>query len=221
MDTLYKDMATADTVALKQHVRSVALAARDALSMQNRIKKSRIICERLTSMLDASLAQAGPKESGRPFTIVVYASFRTEVNLDQFISAAYSRGAHIAFPCMNRERARERGEQPMSMRVVSEADYERGDVPFICSPIEAFDVDEPVLEPYPLVNPNDVDMAVIPLVAFDKWNRRLGYGGGNYDSFLPQLREETLVVGVGFAEQRVGAVPCEPHDVTLPHIVSA
>ena len=64
-------------------------------------------------------------------------------------------------------------------------------------------------------------MVVVPLVAFDGQGGRLGYGGGNYDKFLPRLQDATLVVGVGFEEQRVDEVPREAHDLTLPHIISA
>ena len=65
------------------------------------------------------------------------------------------------------------------------------------------------------------DIAVIPMVAFDSTLMRLGYGGGNYDRFLPKLRPDCLVAGVAFAEQQIPVVPTEPHDLSLPRIISA
>ena len=59
------------------------------------------------------------------------------------------------------------------------------------------------------------------MVAFDAGNHRLGYGGGNYDRFLPQLRGDAVVCGIAFAEQQVERVPLEPHDLPLPHIIVA
>ncbi len=71
------------------------------------------------------------------------------------------------------------------------------------------------------VAPQEIDAVVVPMVAFDAHNNRLGYGGGNYDRFLPQLREGAVVVGVAFKEQKIPAVPLEPHDLSLPFIVQA
>lgn len=70
------------------------------------------------------------------------------------------------------------------------------------------------------VDPEELDAVVVPLVAFDDAGRRLGYGGGNYDQLLPRLRDDVAVVGIAFDEQRVETVPCEPHDIALPHVVS-
>lgn len=70
------------------------------------------------------------------------------------------------------------------------------------------------------VTPSGIDAIIVPLVAFDDDHFRLGYGGGNYDTFLPQLREDCLVIGVAFEEQRVDAVPREPHDLPLPSILA-
>ena len=57
------------------------------------------------------------------------------------------------------------------------------------------------------------------MVAFDEGNMRLGYGGGNYDRFLREIREDAVVCGVAFREQEVPAVPTEPHDLALPKII--
>lgn len=72
---------------------------------------------------------------------------------------------------------------------------------------------------FAFVPPKTIDAIVVPLVAFDSHNFRLGYGGGNYDTFLPQLRQDCLVMGVAFEEQQVEAVPLEPHDLPLPSII--
>lgn len=239
MDNLTEDIAAADTLALKQVVRAMALAARDAISPEARAAKSADICRELLKMLDAELTafesegedprerhpnrNAGGRGRGKrraAFTVGAYAAFEKEVNLDAFIVGAYQRGCAVAFPCMNRDP--ERGVSlPMIMRRVGRAAYERGDVPFISSPIEAFEEDEDVVQPYPVVKPADLDMLVVPLVAFDAQSNRLGYGGGNYDTFLPELSPACAVVGAAFAEQRVPEVPLEPHDMPLPAIASA
>lgn len=71
------------------------------------------------------------------------------------------------------------------------------------------------------VAPARIDAVIVPLVAFDGACNRLGYGGGNYDRFLAQLPPDAFVAGVAFEEQRIDAVPTEPHDQPLPRIFTA
>ncbi len=87
--------------------------------------------------------------------------------------------------------------------------------PLRCLACEALEHDG-----FQAVDPEKLDAVVVPLVAFDDAGRRLGYGGGNYDQLLPRLRDDVAVVGIAFDEQRVETVPCEPHDIALPHVVS-
>lgn len=208
MDTMETSILT-----MKQLARSTALSRRDSIDSDTRLAKSKNICNQLSGLLDLACAQ-----TDQPVLVAVYSALRYEVNLTPFILHAYDRGCSVAFPCMNRDRDL---FGPMSMRVVPREDFERGDVPFVRSPVEAFEDDEESLVHYPVVDPHGIDMVVVPLVAFDSANRRLGYGGGNYDTYLPHLRENALVVGAAFSEQRIDEVPCEPHDLALAHIVSA
>lgn len=87
--------------------------------------------------------------------------------------------------------------------------------PLRCLACEALERDG-----FQAVDPEELDAVVVPLVAFDDAGRRLGYGGGNYDQLLPRLRADATVVGIAFDEQRVETVPCEPHDIALPRVVS-
>lgn len=87
--------------------------------------------------------------------------------------------------------------------------------PLRCLACEALERDG-----FQAVDPEKLDAVVVPLVAFDDAGRRLGYGGGNYDQLLPRLRADAVVIGIAFDEQRVETVPCEPHDIALPHVVS-
>jgi 5-formyltetrahydrofolate cyclo-ligase len=73
--------------------------------------------------------------------------------------------------------------------------------------------------PGPL-DPGDLDVVVVPGVAFTMRGHRLGQGGGHFDRFLPRLRAGCLRVGVCFREQLVDEVPSEPHDVVLDAVVS-
>ncbi len=63
------------------------------------------------------------------------------------------------------------------------------------------------------------DMLLVPLLAFDRAGRRLGYGGGYYDRTLAALAG-TPAIGFGFACQEVACVPVEPHDRLLSGVVT-
>ncbi|RYY12359.1 MAG: 5-formyltetrahydrofolate cyclo-ligase [Alphaproteobacteria bacterium] len=56
-------------------------------------------------------------------------------------------------------------------------------------------------------------LLLVPLLAFDRWGHRLGYGGGYYDRTLAAL--PAFTIGCGFALQEVDRVPTETHDHRL------
>lgn len=89
----------------------------------------------------------------------------------------------------------------------------------LAHPLRRHNVKELEAAGFHFVAPSAIDALIVPLVAFDDRNFRLGYGGGNYDNFLPHIRKDCLVIGVAFEEQRADAVPIEPHDIPMPSII--
>ncbi|MDI2089903.1 5-formyltetrahydrofolate cyclo-ligase [Commensalibacter oyaizuii] len=63
------------------------------------------------------------------------------------------------------------------------------------------------------------DFIFVPLLAFDLFGNRLGYGGGYYDRTL-QCFPNAKVAGVAFSYQEVPCVPTEMYDYKLPIIVT-
>lgn len=222
----------------KHTLRADALRRRDALSQTQRQPRCTTICAQLSEILNETLARyhdvsADPAVCYRqpPLTLALYHAMRSEVDIASFAEVAYQKDVTVCFPCMTKGKAAlgsredpallpERNPKPsMVMRNVPRAHYESGRVPFLENPLQSFSTDDPLLETFPLVDASLIDMVIVPIVAFDNENNRIGYGGGNYDRFLDALRDNALVVGVAFDEQRVAAVPCEPHDLTLPKII--
>lgn len=72
------------------------------------------------------------------------------------------------------------------------------------------------------INPKEYtgtfDLIIIPGLAFDNKNYRLGYGGGYYDSFLMN-HPQAYKLGIFYPEQKVDSVPTEPHDLSLDKIL--
>jgi len=62
-----------------------------------------------------------------------------------------------------------------------------------------------------IVDPSEVEMVLVPGVAFDRQGGRLGYGGGFYDRLLP-LTGNAVRVGVTYDELVLDAIPMEPWD---------
>jgi len=70
----------------------------------------------------------------------------------------------------------------------------------------------------PEIPPRDLDLVLVPGVAFDLRGHRLGRGQGFYDRLLANVRG--LKCGVAFDEQIVNAVPAETRDVRMDFIVT-
>ena len=65
---------------------------------------------------------------------------------------------------------------------------------------------------------NEIDIIIVPGLAFTLDGKRLGRGGGYYDRALAELREDALSVGVCFGFQLLETLPTELHDKSV-HLV--
>lgn len=63
------------------------------------------------------------------------------------------------------------------------------------------------------------DLVLVPLLAFDRAGRRLGYGGGYYDRTLAAL-PGAKAIGIAYAGQEMPEVPAGPQDMRLPLIAT-
>ena len=77
-----------------------------------------------------------------------------------------------------------------------------------------FGIPEPTTPAYT----GDIDLVIVPAVAFDAKGRRLGRGGGYYDRFIKKLTHAVLV-GVGYDFQLVDEVPAARHDQHVHRII--
>lgn len=75
------------------------------------------------------------------------------------------------------------------------------------------------LESLPTIEPAAVDAVVVPGVAFTLSGKRLGYGGGYYDRYLPLLQPSARTMALALPEQVVGDIPVEAYDVRVQHVL--
>lgn len=196
----------------KAESRRAVIARRNAIDLDVRAAKSAVVCARLVELLDRLDATA-------PRTVAVYAAMDSEVDPAAFAAAAAARGWRVAYPCMLSASDAAACGQRMCMRTVAAGDVSAA--PFIAHPTRAFAATDIDNNRCPIVPAAELDMVVVPLVAFDRAGARLGYGGGCYDRYLPMLSPACQIVGIAFDEQRVEHVPTEAHDLPLPNIISA
>jgi 5-formyltetrahydrofolate cyclo-ligase len=71
----------------------------------------------------------------------------------------------------------------------------------------------------PMVPWDEIDLVIVPGLAFDLSGRRLGRGGGVYDRALAQLPPGTARVGVAHPDLIADILPSEPHDVAMTHLI--
>ena len=68
---------------------------------------------------------------------------------------------------------------------------------------------------------SNIDLMLLPLVAFDAQGNRLGMGGGYYDRYLAELAKPPRLVGVAFAlQQTEHLLPSEAWDIPLDAVVT-
>ena len=81
-----------------------------------------------------------------------------------------------------------------------------------------------MLEPALLQTSHTIpEFMLIPLLAFDEYNHRLGYGGGFYDRYLKKylkVHNKITTIGIAFSFQRHHKLPSTSNDVKLDYILT-
>jgi 5-formyltetrahydrofolate cyclo-ligase len=179
----------------KAELRKKMIYFRDSLSMEERNTKSHAIKTQLTKLKAYQDAEV----------IFVYVSFRSEVDTRCFIKRAKKDGKRIAVPV-----SIPKGKVLQPCEISSLDDLVPG----------TWGILEPIKGNCRPVDSKEIDLAVVPGLAFDYCFHRLGYGAGYYDRFLPSLRKETTKVGIGYDFQLLDRIPVEEFDVPLSGIIT-
>ncbi len=176
--------------ARKRAVRRAAIARRDLLNEEERSTKSERIVERVLALPEVGAAR----------TVMAFWSFASEVQTSALIERLHEAGKRVALP------------RVAEGDIVAVA-YAPGD------PVSAtsFGAMEPV--GVDLVPAEDVDVVIVPGVAFDRRGGRVGYGGGFYDRLFARA-PSVPAVAVGFAVQLVDEVPQGRSDSPVDVIVT-
>lgn len=182
--------------AAKQALRVRSRRLRAALGREDRERASLAICRHL---LDSQLYR-------RATTIGAYAAFGDEVDLSSLISSAPSERPvkRVALPRIVPD-----PDRILTLHLAPSAGLEPHPFGPLQPPADA-----------PPVDPAELDLVLVPGLAFDRRGGRLGYGRGYYDRLLARLPADPPLVGVAFDATVVEHVPVAVHDVTMTHLVT-
>lgn len=75
-------------------------------------------------------------------------------------------------------------------------------------------------EPGRSLDAHQIDLVVVPGVAFDRQGGRLGHGRGYYDELLKRLHPEVPRIGLAYECQLFDEIPMLPHDVPMHKVIT-
>jgi len=184
---------------LKDSLRREAIALREGMPPDVRAAWSEALRERITTLRCWKDAR----------TVGLFAAIRGEVDLLPLVQTAVARGKRAVFPRVDRA-----GRTLVFFGVHSAGDLVPG----------AFGVPEPPADPARTVAAADIDLLLVPGVAFDARGGRLGFGGGFYDRLLGAAGRAAdagvLALGAVFERQILPEVPMAPSDRRVDALVT-
>ena len=140
-------------------------------------------------------------------TVMFYVDVRTEVRTRQALPDALGHGKRIVVPyCVDGElelfHLQNMDELATGMYKILEPKAELRDVAAKRVAVE------------------DLDLVMVPGVAFDRRGARMGHGKGYYDKLLEHARPDAPLVALAFECQLFPEIPTQAHDVFMDKIVT-
>lgn len=188
-----------DAELTRHALRRQARAARRALDDAQRALAATQLCSHL---LAAPLLMSARR-------VAAYAAVASELDLMPLIAALIERGTEVYLPHIE--------HTAPHMRFARWRGQKRFLLP------NRFGIPEPVGDAGSMLDAQQLDVVLLPLVAFDDRGQRLGSGAGYYDralAFRLQSEPPPWLIGIGYACQQVSAIPAASWDVPLDGIAT-
>ena len=183
-------------IQTKQELRQLILGRIKAQKEDVALLKSRVICEKLLDLPEFRGAR----------TILCYASFRGEVETFVLMKTVMEFKKRVALPLV-----RKKDKRIVAVLINSLNELQSG----------AYGILAPVDMAQNALSPCELDLVVVPGVAFDRSNNRLGRGAGYYDKFLSELPATTPTIGLAYDIQIVDVIPgLETHDRPVSAVIT-
>lgn len=187
------------TVDERQSLRAKMAARRSMLEASARISAATGVMRSLEQLPEFMVDQ----------NIAGYWAVRGEVPLNLAVARLHARGQRYFLPVLD-------AQAPRTLRF---AEFIAGGA---LEP-NRFGIPEPL--DTAAHDARQLDVVLLPLLAFDACGNRLGTGGGWYDTTFSFLRQcarpsKPLLVGIGYAFQQVESLPAENWDVPLDYVAT-
>ena len=176
----------------KKRLRREMIARRDAMPAAER--------ERLTASMARHLTTLPEFRSAR--TVLATMSIGSEWSTRDFIAGARADGKTLVLPRIS-------AEAPKRLEIYAVDDLHRDLVPGV------WDIPEPDPARCRKVDIAAVDFALVPALAVDRDNFRLGYGAGYFDGLLGSRKVKPYCVTALPSPFIVERLPHEPHDIPV------
>lgn len=137
-------------------------------------------------------------------TIMTFISFSNEVNTHNLIKESISNKKRIIVPITF--------PKTKEIRPSEISNFDELEIGF-------YNILTPKKEFIRLINPMEIELTIVPGLAFDRNGYRIGYGGGYYDRFL-SLYPDIIKIGIAFDLQIVDSLPREEFDIPVDFIVT-
>jgi 5-formyltetrahydrofolate cyclo-ligase len=183
------------SIQTKQELRALILDHIKAQKEEVALSKSRAILEKMMSLTAFKNAR----------TILCYASFKGEVDTFSLMQKAMELNKRVALPLVRKE---EKRIVPVLIRSLQEL---KPGAYGILEPADSFD----------RIDPSELDLIVVPGVAFDRHNNRLGRGAGYYDRFLSEVPATVPTIALAYDFQVIDTLPgIEGHDRPVSYLLT-
>ncbi|MBN1912768.1 MAG: 5-formyltetrahydrofolate cyclo-ligase [Candidatus Omnitrophica bacterium] len=177
----------------KEQIRSRILVRLKIQKEEEREKKSRIINDKLFKTFVFKRAKI----------IMFYLSFDGEVDTREMIKGAQKLGKIVVVPVCGKNKT-------MRAALLKEGSRLRKGL---------YGIAVPAIKNF--ISLKEIDLVVVPAVAFDKKGNRLGRGKGYYDRFLKRVPKDTASVGLAFDFQILPFIPSNRTDISVNRVVFA
>jgi 5-formyltetrahydrofolate cyclo-ligase len=176
----------------KEYLRKKFAGIRNSLPDSYRKQKSLLAGEKLSRL----------EEFRKSETVMFFISFRSEVNTVPMIKKALKLKKHVVLPKVFKK----------SLKAVEISNIRTDLCP------GAYNILEPVNKSN-TVEPQRIDLVLVPGLVFDKFGYRIGYGGGYYDRWLKHIKPGRRI-GLAFDFQVLSRIPHARTDVAVSKIVT-
>jgi len=175
------------------------------------LEKRRLVSEQEKSIKSARIIESLLKEEmyKKSRLVMCYVDFDGEVETRDFMMRCIADRKRLAVPAVIK-RVNE-GKIIIASEVFDlDKDLEKGH----------FGILEPGKGAIREIRPSEIDLAVVPGVAFDINRNRIGFGAGYYDRFLKDTGKECFKVGIAYEFQIYENVPVDVYDMPMDMIIT-